>query len=284
MPSKRKARVDNHEDEDFGDDGGGTQGQGAAAVAVAKVLDDETADKLAHRLCRFVLLSEHKRKPLSRTDIKAAVMAEHNDRSGKIFKQVLHVANERLRDIVGLELMPEKGNGGEGGGDVDDEGVDASQAVPGASQSQAGPSQIGGTQGAAAAAKASSKGGLYLLVNKLAEPVTAPPNDSMQIYYAFVEVVLTLLQQSDGTLEEEALFEYLGQLGLDRDAALPQQALIADKVGNLVQKRLVTEAYLKRTKKEHQADIWQYEAGSRAAWNRNIANADAFRDQILGTA
>ena len=41
----------------------------------------------------------------TRADIKQQVMSEHNDRSGKIFKQVLARANDKLRDVAGLELV-----------------------------------------------------------------------------------------------------------------------------------------------------------------------------------
>ena len=72
-----------------------------------QAIDSNTAEELANRLCRFVLLREHMRKPLSRTDMKAAVMSEHNDRSGRIFKQVLGLANEKMRSIAGVELVAE---------------------------------------------------------------------------------------------------------------------------------------------------------------------------------
>ena len=60
------------------------------------------------------------------------------------------------------------------------------------------------------------------------------------------------------------MFGYLSQLGLSRDHPLPQQTTIADKVETLVQKRLVSEAYLRRQKKANDADTWQYAAGARA--------------------
>ena len=60
-------------------------------------------------LPRAVLLREHTRKPITRTEIKDHVMPEHKaqDRSGKIFKQVLAVANEKLGHIFGLKLVDE---------------------------------------------------------------------------------------------------------------------------------------------------------------------------------
>ena len=70
-----------------------------ASQAPAAVIDEDTADAIANKLCRYVLLREHLRKPVSRTDMKAAVMSEHNDRSGKIFKQVLAAANARRIDV-----------------------------------------------------------------------------------------------------------------------------------------------------------------------------------------
>ena len=226
-----------------------------------------------------VLLREHARKPLSRTEMKAAVMSEHNDRSGKIFKQVLAAANEKLKEVAGLELTPE--GGGEGGGSADDDGIDATQAVPGASQGGASQSQAGPSTQSGGVTASKAKGGLYLLVSKLSEPVTAAPSDSSQIYFAFVEVVLSLLQQSDGILDEERMFKYLEDLGLEKGSSLPQQTAIADKVEHLVQKRLVNEAYLRRQKKVNDADTWQYVAGSRASLSRNAERADDFRNQIL---
>ena len=62
------------------------------AAPAAMPLREETADLIATRLCRFVLLREHMRKPATRSEIKDAVMTKEQkaqDRSGKIFKQVL---------------------------------------------------------------------------------------------------------------------------------------------------------------------------------------------------
>ena len=84
-------------------------------------------------LPRAVLLREHTRKPITRTEIKDHVMPEHKaqDRSGKIFKQVLAVANEKLGHIFGLKLVDETDAGA---GAADDAADDADGGGAGASQ------------------------------------------------------------------------------------------------------------------------------------------------------
>ena len=275
MPKRKAADADVDDDGDVG----GTQ---AAAI------DADTAEALANRLCRFVLLREHHKKPLSRQEMKAAVMSEHNDRSGKIFKQVLAAANEKMRHVIGIELVPEAGGGGGGegggGGGGDDDGGYGTQAVPGAaSQSQAGPSTQAGASQAAPSAASKAKGGAFLVVNKLANPYAFAPSDSTQVYHAFVEVVLTLVQQSEGVLDEEHMFKYLEDLGLERTDVLPQQTVITDKVEALVQKRLVSEAWLRRVRKANDAETWQYVAGSRATLSRSVDAGDEFRNAILSS-
>ena len=102
------------------------------AAPAAMPLREETADLIATRLCRFVLLREHMRKPATRSEIKDAVMTKEQkaqDRSGKIFKQVLAAANEKLRDIAALELVCET-EAGAAAADDDDGAGGASQAGP----------------------------------------------------------------------------------------------------------------------------------------------------------
>ena len=210
------------------------------------------------------------RKPVARADMKAAVMSEHNDRSGRIFKQVLAAANVKLKELAGLELVAEAASGAP----MDEEGdAGASQA-----QSQA----VGSSQAPPGASRPSVKStSSYLLVNRLAEPVRTEPDDATSVYHAFIEVVLSFLQQSEGgTLDEEKLFGYLAQIGLERKAGLPVAAEL-DKVESLVQRRLVAEAWIRRQKKPNDPDQFQYVAGSRAKLNRNEAKADAFREWVL---
>lgn len=212
-PAKRKvAAVFEDDDPEDGDGGGGAASQAPLAV------DMETADAIANKLCRFVLLREHLRKPVSRADMKSAVMNEHNDRSGKVFKQVLALANDKLKEIAGLELVLEAASA-EDDGDV---GGGTQAAASQAGASQAGPSQAAGP-GKAPAAKTNT----YIIVNRLPNPVRTEESDSASAYYAFVEVVLCFLQQSDGMLEEEKLFHWLEQVGLERKGA-PRARVLPD--------------------------------------------------------
>ena len=47
-----------------------------------------------------MLLSEHFRKPITKTEIRKHIFIDHPDRTGKLFKQVLVAANERLKEIA----------------------------------------------------------------------------------------------------------------------------------------------------------------------------------------
>ena len=102
------------------------------------------------------------------------------------------------------------------------------------------------------------------------------------IYMAFVEVCLSLVQQSEGAIDEDAMFEYLNDIGLTREGTLPRPAE-QDKIEHLVQKRLVSEAWLRRQKKVNDANTWQYVAGARALINRNVDRADEFRMGIVNS-
>ena len=230
-----------------------------------------------------VLLREHTRKPITRTEIKDHVMLEHKaqDRTGRIFKQVLGVANEKLREIAGLELISEDAVGA-AADDADD--ADASQL--GASQSQQ-------PAGASKQKVRGSGTARYLLVNKLPEAVSVPLHQSapgVSIYYAFVEVVLTILSESQekdvGSVpecSEEDLFGHLARIGLERDSKLPDPSepdgFGADKVESLVQKRLVAEGFLRRQKKQD-VDSYQYLIGARALLCRDQSAATAFVEGV----
>ena len=91
-----------------------------------------------------------------------------------------------------------------------------------------------------------------------------------------MEVVLSFIQQSEGTLDEEKLFGYLEQVGLERKECLPPPAE-QEKVEALVQKRLVSEAWLRRQKKPQDPDQFIYTAGARAVLSRSAERADEFR-------
>jgi len=258
MPPKRKAAAVFEEE----DEAQASQAQASQAPAA---ISAQTADTLANKLCRYVLLREHTRKPVTRSDMRAAVMSEHNDRAGKIFRQVLAAANEKLYALAGLELVAVSEAVEEEGGDAATQG--------GVSQSQVGASQ------AAVVGKA-MKAGSYLLVNRLKEPARTDLADAPQAYLAFVEVVLSCIQQSGDIIDEERLFGYLEQIGLSRKECLPAPA-DQEKVESLVQKRLVSEAWLARKKKPNDPDNHVYVAGARALLSRNVERADAMRTSLL---
>ena len=159
----------------------------------AAVIDGDAAEKIANKICRYVLLREHTRKPIPRKEIKDNTMSEQNDRSGKVFRQCLGVANDKLKELAGLELVALDAPPVED----DDGGAGGTQAV--ASQAAAGASQ------AAAMAKPQAA---YILVNRLPEPYQTELDEMPAMYQAFIEVILSFIQQSDGELTEERLFGY----------------------------------------------------------------------------
>jgi len=209
-------------------------------------------------------------------------MPEHKsqDKTGRIFKQVLAVANEKLLDIAGLELVCETDAGAADEDDGDAAGASQSQAAA-ASQSQA------------TAGRASSGGGSggprYMLVNRLPEVVTVPigeVDEGYAIYLAFVEVVLAIITETQDSgdreptwVTEDVLFGHLKSLGLERDSKLPAPA-DTDKVEQLVQKRLVSEAFLRRKKQRDHSDAYEYLVGARAILHRNQDKAGMFLDDL----
>ena len=71
------------------------------AAPAAMPLREETADLIATRLCRFVLLREHMRKPATRSEIKDAVMTKEQKAQDHTFtpwsKSVLLFGKTRLQ-------------------------------------------------------------------------------------------------------------------------------------------------------------------------------------------
>lgn len=192
-------------------------------------------------------------------------MPEHKaqDRTGRIFKQVLGVANEKLKDIAGLELVSEQ----EAGAEDDAEDADAG----GASQSQAA-TQASSKQAASATVR-------YLIVNRLEDAVTAALESSRAIYLAFVEVVIALITENQGVISEQDMFGYLSTIGLEKEDKV-QGLEEYDKVETLVQKRLVSEAFVRRRKNQRDAEKFEYLIGARAILNRDQGAAKTFVDGV----
>jgi len=240
-------------------DEGGSQAQASQTAHAA--ISPEEADTLAKDLCRLVLLREHTKKPIPKADLKTQILKDRADRSGKIMKQVVARANEMLLDIAGLELVL-------AAEESDDASTQAEASQAAASQSQA-PSQ---------AAKSSASASKYLLVNKLANAVSHQQSDASLVYQGFVEVVLQLLLRNQGgCMKEDLLYaEYLPKLGLQKDHHLPHQS---QKVEDLIGKRMVSEAYLK--KRKNNAGENEFVPGARAQLTRSADNANTFHDSSV---
>jgi len=225
MPRKRVVSEMNGAPED---DEGAAASQPSASQVVA--LSVSETEKLANDLCRFVLLREHTKKPIARAELKAAVLGARADHGGKLMKALISLANEKLMDACGLEIVSDAAAAQH----ADDDGV-ATQAD--ASQ----PTQS--TQGRAS----SSKGGLYL-VNKLKRAVKLPTKAESAIYHGLVEVVLGILKTNDDRLTEEDLYEsWLGKLGVEPNTTLPECSL---KAGDLISKQMVSDGYLAKQKRD----------------------------------
>lgn len=234
--------------------------QAASQATQAPPLEAAELEKLSATAVRFVLMREHSRKPLARTELKEAVLGkDRTDRGGKIIKAVIAAANEKLRHLCGLELATANS---------------AADAAPDASQA-AGPSQAEATQEAtqerAVGGGAASK---LLLVNVLPRAVAPEPADGRLVFYALVETVLNLLSDHGGRLPESELTEtWLPKLGLKEKDTLP--GLGTAKVCDLISKRMVTEGFLVKTQ-------GAYAQGPRAVLSRSSEAANTFRGELEG--
>ena len=121
----------------------------------------------------------------------------------------------------------------------------------------------------------------YLLLNTLTRPVLPPLSRAGAAYTALAEVVITMIEQSDGVLEEGLLFTCLRKLGLDRSGTLPDHAPAHEKVEAIVQKRLTNDAFIKRRKKPNEPDAHEYTIGNRVAGVRSREAAVQFRADLL---
>jgi len=227
----------------------------------APFVSDE-AEKLASDVCRFVLLREHMRKPVSRADIKATVFGpERKDPGGKLMKSVLALANMKLKAICGLELVADTD-----AGLAAEEDGNGTQ-TEGASQSQTQATQGGASQGA------KSGQGKYLLVNQLPNVVQEEPSSEGLVYHALVEVVLGILHHNDGTVTEVDLWEiWLKKFGLEESTKLPQCSV---KLGDLVNKKMLPDGYIRRSRTGH------ISKGPRSVLSRSSSAADQFKAEKL---
>lgn len=258
MPRKRK-----EPDEDEEDEG---SSQSSSSSQQASPLSAEETDKLANELCRYVLLREHTKKPITRSEAKTAVIKDRKDPGGKIMKALLHRANEKLLEIAGIEVVPAVDKEA----DDEDDGAESSQGGGASQNSQAGGSQ-GGSQGALAKAAAGAR---YILVNRLENPVTTDDSKQAAEYQALVQVVLGLLAHGEGVMDEDALLDHwlATKMRVPRDLKLPNQRL---SVADLVTKTMVAEAFLKKTKTKGGETV-AYTAGPRAQLSRDVAASDGW--------
>ena len=70
-----------------------------------------------------MLLREHAKKPITKAELRAAVLRDRPDRSGKIMKVVVASANKKLAHIAGLELVLDNSN------DAEEDGARSTPAV-----------------------------------------------------------------------------------------------------------------------------------------------------------
>jgi len=118
--------------------------------------------------------------------------------------------------------------------------------------------------------------GKYILVNRLSNAVQERPSSETIVYHALVEVILGIIQHNDGFILESDLFEvWLKKLGLSEATKLPHCSL---KVGELVTKRMLGDAFLRRTKQN--AEI-HFTKGPRSVLSRSSNAAEQFRVNLL---
>lgn len=120
----------------------------------------------------------------------------------------------------------------------------------------------------------------YILVNRLADAVPPPRTDAAVAYLGFVEVVLQLLARNQGGAmgEEELLTHWLPKLGVEPKQHLPYHQ--SQTVEDLVTKRMVAEAYLKKGKNAVSNET-EYVPGARALLCRDATAAEAFQHDTV---
>ncbi|TEB26424.1 hypothetical protein FA13DRAFT_1737355, partial [Coprinellus micaceus] len=91
---------------------------------------DQEVSRRANDLVRIALFMEHKRLPLKRDDIVKKVLSPHN----RLFKRVFDLAQSKLRDTLGMELVELPTRAG-----LDQESATGSQGGAGPSGTQAQP-------------------------------------------------------------------------------------------------------------------------------------------------
>lgn len=192
-------------------------------------------------------------------------------------KFLMNRANEKLAHIAGLELVLDKSS------EEDEEAGTRMAHHPRPAARVCFPphrfivclnAEAEATEGGATQkeSKNSATATKYLLINKLEGLVTLPPSDANLVYLGFVETVLQLILQNQGgvapahrldhstplfitllrrrvpgaCMKDTELFQnWLPKLGLRKEQLLP---LHSQKVEEIVSKRMVNEAFLKRRK------------------------------------
>ena len=267
-PSKRKRAVAPDPEPDDDDDEQPSQSQpaggGAASQAVQPLGRDETL-KLGQELARWVVLREHARKPIARTDMRDAILPGREDKGGKILKSVVDAANDVLEGTFGLRLAFAADVIPADEAAADDGGGGASQAAAAsATQSQA-PTQAGGKKKDKSQPK-------YFLVNTLRkDAVVYEASEAQKVYHALVLVVQQLIEHNEGAMEEDVLIgAWLPKLGYRSHDTVPKNEHTT--FVNIITKDMVKDGYLRSRKKQGSGET-EFVLGARSLHTKD-ANAE----------
>lgn len=212
-----QAAVDEEDHDDDDDASQAAKRQSTQEPGAPPPISDVERDRLAGNLGRYLLFHEHTKHGVTRADLKKAILGDHQDKTGKIFKYVLDRAQVKLQEVFGLDIQT----------------LGAAKATDDQTQTTAS--------------------GRYVLVNQLShgdDELGFQPDEEHQKYMGMVLVAVEIVRRYDDECPEDKLHGLLESLGLPSEASKDADGSTEDgakcRLPSVLDvcKRMVREFYL----------------------------------------
>ncbi|KAJ3286956.1 hypothetical protein HK104_008805 [Borealophlyctis nickersoniae] len=236
-PSQAAASQQQQDEEDSSSDDEAPSQRKAPGENYIQKMNAEEIERKVKDIVRLALAMEHRRQPLKREDVVKKVLKEH----GRAFEPLFKMAQERLRDIFGMELVKLP---------VRERKVTMSQAVRRGANKD----------------KAASSSKSYVLrtivPGEEREGMTKWGDESP--YMVLLCIVLSLIYVHDRVITDTALNMHLRRLHLRKDHPHPVFGSVDQALALFCKQGYLIKS--KSTEGEHGGDreVWEYVAGPRA--------------------
>ncbi|KAF9969765.1 hypothetical protein BGZ73_007706 [Actinomortierella ambigua] len=219
-------------------------------------LDDEDKERLVKDVVRLAIFTSHSDVPLKRDDIRE-VLGDHS----RMFDTIFGLAQQRLRDIFGMEMVElsvRSKASAVPGGLSGASGTANNTATGDSAAGAAGSSDAGGSKG-----PAGSKS--YILRTTLPQELVASSVIDQEAdleSVGLLMVILSLIMVRNGAIYESALMSHLRRLSLLEDNSYFGD--VTKKLDQLIKKRYLERIKLAHLDESGEKAEMEYRWGSRA--------------------